>query len=154
MRVVRTDDIDLINSVINHPDIFKMLVDDGTKEIPIPFHPNIYYLAPLITVPNDGAFDETPVGCMLFTPINSITWNPHIGIFPKYRGLGTQAMNLGVEWMFKNTPCRKIVAHPPVYNKPMIRVFEKCNFTYEGRSTKSVLRDGLLHDRLLMGREK
>lgn len=154
MRVERTEDIAFIRYIIHHPEIHEMLIEDGQSEIPVPIRQNLYYLVPKIEIGMDGIISDAPIGCILFAQVNSVTWNPHIGILPMYRGNGTEAMGLGVQWMFDNTPCRKIVANPPSYNKAMIRVFEKCNFNYEGRSPKSVLRNGLLHDRLMMGKEK
>ena len=135
---MRTFDIERVKGVICHPEILP-LVCDGEPAFPV--HDSIYYL-----MPEDGA------GVVAFLPINSITWNPHIAILPEHRGRGTGLMTEALNWMFENTPCRKVVAYPPSYNLPMIRVFEKCGFSREGFSPRSFEFRGQVYDRVLMGR--
>lgn len=134
----RVFDIDLVKAVICHPEI-QPAICEGEPSFPV--HDSIYYL-----MPEDGA------GVVMFMPINTITWNPHIAVLPEHRGRGSELMAAGCQWMFDNTPCRKIVAFPPAFNKAMIRVFEKCGFAHEGVSPNSFMFYGEMHDRILMGR--
>jgi len=119
-------------------------------------HETIYHLLAKNATYVDGAVDEVTVGIVSFIPINSVTWNPHIVVVPEYQGsgVGTAILLDAIEWMFSNTPCRKIVAYPPVFKGKMIRVFEKCGFKVEGYSPASFLWRGVLHDRVLMGLER
>jgi RimJ/RimL family protein N-acetyltransferase len=138
MILERTTDVALIKSIIEHPEIAP-LIFEGEAQVPI--HDSIYYLV-------------AKEGIVAFIPINSISWNPHIAVLPEYRGKGTELMQSGLEWMFKNTECKKVVAFPPSYNKPMIRVFEKCGFKQEGFSPNSFMFKGQIYDRLLLGIER
>lgn len=155
VKVERTEDAALIKSVFDDPDCRPWMRDDGTpKEWSPTIHPLMYYLTPMIEAWDEGVLSDTPIGMLLFTPVNSTTWNPHMAVLPQYRGRGTAAMKAGLDWMWKNTPARKMVAFPPVYNPRMIRVFQKCAFKVEGWSSRSVMHDGKLHDRMVMGLEK
>ena len=153
VKVERTENIGLVNSMLALEGIRETVWDDSGPA-PLPLHPGIYYLIASMDVWDEGAVNECAIGCMAFMPVNAVTWNPHIAILPKYRGKGTQAMKSGIVWMFEHTPCKKLVAYPPEYNKPMVRVFEKCGFDHEGFSPDSILKNGLLHGRNLMGRNK
>lgn len=94
------------------------------------------------------------VGIIMFFPVNPICWNPHICILPGYRGVGTEALMWAIEWMFENTECKKLIAHPPAYNTAMIKVFKKLGFHLEGVSPKSIMKNGELEGRILYGLEK
>ena len=153
--VSRTEDVALVRSVIGHPGVRKFLLDDN-EEVAVPLHPSIYYLSVRQAQFMDGAVADALIGVVAFIPVNTITWNPHIGILPEHQGcgLGTFAMREAVAWMFANTPCRKVVAYPPAFNGAMVSVFKKCGFRIEGHSPDSFLWHGKIHDRLLMGIEK
>lgn len=138
-------------AVIGHPEVRPYTYDmDG--EIPCPMHESIYHLI----AKEDFGFDPGDIqtrvlGSVTFMPVNSITWNPHIGVLPEYRGYGTEIMRAAMQWMFAKTPCLKLVAHPPTSNPRMIRVFEKCGFVREGYSRDSFPWRGEIYDRVLMG---
>lgn len=153
MHVERTFDPELVRSIIAHPGI-KPYTWEGEGEPPVPMHESIYYLLAKDERYADGAVEDVTFGVVAFIPVNPVTWNPHMAILPQHRGTGTQAMNLAMRWMFENTPCRKLVAHPPAFNSRMIRVFEKCGFKTEGVSPKSFLWHGVMHARILMGADK
>ena len=151
MRVERTEDVEFISSVLRHPDIADLVSDDG--EVKLPIHPELYYLVPKIEIGVEpGIIEERAIGCLAFAPVNYVTWNPHAAILPQYRGRGTEAMRLGIQWMRENTRCRKLVANVPEYNARMIRVFQKCKFQHEGFSPGSALKRDVLYGRVLMGR--
>ena len=145
MRVERTFNLDIIKSIVEHPELRDLLTEDG-EVVHVPSHPDIYWLL---------SYNKDILrGFVGFIPINSITWNPHIAILPEFRGCGTDTMYAGIQWMFQNTPCQKIVAYPPGYNKAMIRVFEKCGLHREGLSPDSFMFRGKVYDRILMGIER
>lgn len=157
MIIERTEDKAYMASVLLDPAIAHLMRDDGTPtEFDPMIHPLMYYLIPKMDVAFEpGIVESVPIGLVVFNPCNSTTWNPHIGILPKYWGHGTEALLAGIDWMFKNVPaCLKMVCFPPVYNPRMIRVFQKCHFQIEGMSSKSILHDGKLWDRMVMGLEK
>ena len=145
MSINRTHDERVVRAVISHPEI-KPLICDLEGEPPTIMHDQVYHLSVHI----QGQL----AGLVTFIPVNAITWNPHINIFPNFRGCGTGAMQAAIDWMFDNTPCLKLVAFPPEYNKAMIRVFQKCGFQDEGYSRKSFRFKGVIYDRLLLGMRK
>jgi hypothetical protein len=155
MRLERTEDVALISSIINHPEIKPHIILDGQTDLPIPIHPSVYHLIPKIDVGVEpGMIESIPIGIVMFFPVNPICWNPHVCILPQYRGMGTEALMWGIEWMFSNTECKKLIAHPPVTNTAMIQVFKKLGFHLEGVSPKSVMKNGELVGRILYGLEK
>jgi len=153
IAIERTADPTVVRQVVEHPGV-RPHIHEGETAVPIPVHESIYYLAAKVQRYSEGAVEDVLIGVMAFLPVNGAAWNPHIAILPAHRGTGTEAMRLGVAWMFENTPCEKIVAHPPVFNTAMVRVFEKCGFRREGYSPRSFRWHGELHDRFLMGIEK
>lgn len=154
MTIERTENAPLLLSILRTEGIAEWVGDDGS-EIVVSLHSRIYYLLAKIEIGVEpGLIEERVIGFMAFQPVNGITWVPHVAILPLYRGMGTQALMAGMQWMFANSPCLKLTAAPPEYNKPMVRVFEKCGFTDEGFSKDSVCKNGLLYGRHLFGRGK
>lgn len=152
MRVERTNDLRSIQSVFNHPAIVRDVWDFGEPK-PLRQAPTVYYLLATDEHYSDGAVEDVVIGAMMFVPMNSVTWNPHIAILPAHRGNGTEVMRLGMEWMFENTECKKLVAYPPSFNQRMIRVFEKCGWRHEGISLASFSWNGQIYDRVMLGAE-
>lgn len=146
-----TTQTSMLNNILSQPGIRESIGDDSPGEIQLPLRQDFYYFLAKIDIGIDGMMEDRIIGCLAFMPVNFITWNPHLAILPKHRGRGTQVMELGCQWMFANTRCKKIVAFPPEYNKAMIRVFEKCGFLREGFSPDSIMKNSTLHGRLLMG---
>lgn len=144
MFVYRTRDRGFVESVLRHPGV-KPHVWDRSDEPQAPIVDSVYYLVPQI---------ERQLGIVVFVPANDVAWTAHSALYPWTAGLGTTAMKLGIEWMFRHTACRKIVADPPAFNARMVRVFEKCGLKREGMSPKSFSWHGELHDRVLMGIER
>jgi RimJ/RimL family protein N-acetyltransferase len=157
LKLERTEDVERIKAIVCHPEVFPHITDDD-ELVYVPIHPKIYYLILQMDEPVeiDAALPQD-AGLVTFTPVNSCTWIPHVALMPEYRGfgLGVAAISLGMAWIFENVEaCRKLVARPPEFNKAMIRVFEKCGFHQEGRSPKSFMRFGQLHDRVYYGFER
>lgn len=95
---------------------------------------------------------ENLTGCVVFFPIYSMAWNPHIAILPEYRGCGTDVMREGCAWMFANTACLKMLAFP--FKPIMQRMYRKCGFKVEGYSKKLLYRNGNLLDCQIVGLNK
>ena len=157
MRLERSEDEKRVTAVLFHPDIFPHVSDDGEERVFVR-HPKLYYLMVQVDEPisMDGV-KAADIGMVTFTPVNFCTWIPHVSILPGHRslGLGSLALAVGMGWMWEHIPnCWKLVARPPAFNHAMIRVFEKCGFHREGRSPKSFMRHGVLHDRIYFGYER
>ncbi len=152
MNLGRTQDQSLVLGIIGHPVLRKELFEEDV-EPQAPIHPSIYYLVAWDEKFSDGAVEDRVVGVAAFHQVNAITWTPHLVILPEHRGKGTEVLAKASQWMFENTPCKKLFAAPPIYNVAMIRCFEKCGFFLEGRSPESFLWHGEIYDRILMGKE-
>lgn len=154
MFIERTFDHEAVRAVIGHPAV-RPYSDDSDGDLVVPMHAKIYHLLANEDIGVDpGEIQTRTLGSVSFVPVNGITWNPHIGVLPEYRGRGTEVMRAACAWMFRNTPCEKIVAYPPTSNPRMVRVFEKCGFAREGYSPRSFPWRGSIYDRILMGKEK
>jgi RimJ/RimL family protein N-acetyltransferase len=156
VRLERTEYMKTIDRIAHHPSVFPFISDDAGDQ-PMPDPRRVHYLLVRVDEPisESGVKDEV-VGFVAFYPENYCTMVPHIALLPEHRGrgVGTEALQLAAQWVFANTPCRKLVARPAENNRAMIRVFEKCGFRYEGTSTRSLLRKGELFDRICFGLEK
>lgn len=139
MKLVRTEDLSIIESIFLHPEI-KPEVGDAKFII----HDSVYWLL--------SYQDENIAGCIVFFPIYSLAWNPHIAILPKYRGCGSDVMREGCAWMFENTACLKLLAFP--FKPIMQRVYQKAGFQIEGFSRGLLYRDGNLLDCQIVGLNK
>lgn len=153
MRLERTFDAALVQAILSKPGV-KERIWEGDSNPAVPMHESIYYLIATDELYGDGAVEDVTLGVVGFIPVNNVAWNPHIAMHPECRGRGTEVMRAAIGWMFENTECLKVIAHPPAYHKAMIRVFEKCGLELEGCSPKSFRWNGILHARLLMGIDK
>ncbi len=153
MRLTRTTDPQEVRAVFEAPGV-REHIWDRAERMPVPIAPTIYHLLAKEQRFSDGSVEDCMIGALMFVPMNLIAWNPHIAVLQKYRGCGTELMRAGMEWMYENTPCEKLLAYPPEFNAPMIRVFEKCGFAREGYSPRSFRWHGALCGRLLMGADK
>ena len=141
MNLIRTNDLDLIKSVFHHPDIKPIIMDE---EVDLPITDSVYWLA---------AYQSSILcGLIVFFPIYSLAWNPHIAVLPEHRGCGTEIMKAGIRWMFDKTPCNKIIAFP--FQPIMLRVYEKSGFSVDGFSPKLLTKGGRQIDCYFVGLSK
>jgi RimJ/RimL family protein N-acetyltransferase len=140
----RTTDRALIESVVLHPQVRHEVAND--PEVGIVFHEHIYWLL--------ARLGGVLIGLVVFLPVYGEAYNSHIAILPEYQkgGNGTEVMRLGVQWIFENTPCTKILAFP--FKPAMIRIYQKCGFDTEGFSRKLISFHGVLQDCLIVGMTK
>lgn len=150
MRIERTYDMGLIRGVFTHHDIYDHITDDGALDVtdyePLD-NPALYYLAALEDV-------FTVAGVFLCVPVNCICYEGHAAILPEYRKNTEDIYRAAFAWMFENTPCQKIVGYTPAYNTAARLVSRRAGMVTEGRSAKSFLKRGVLHDRIIFGIEK
>lgn len=153
--IERTTDRRLVESVFLHPAVKPMMFDYDERELNM--SDRLIYLADYLEEHADGAVGRGKlVGIVCFLPVTNVAWNPHIALLPEHQGcgLGHLTMRHAIEWMFRSTPCEKLIAYPPVFKLAMIRVFYKCGFAQEGLQARAIRWYGELHDRMVMGLEK
>ena len=59
-----------------------------------------------------------------------------------------------LEWIWANTPAQKIMAVIPDLYPNVIRFVHQFGFRLNGINTRSILKDGQLHDQWIMGIER
>lgn len=136
-----------VERVLMDGDVFPFIIDDiycGYHQIHETLSdPDIYVL-----MPNSEA-------CFLFLPMVSVTYDSHVAVLPKSRG--PQAVESGkqaIEWMWDNSPARKIVANVPENRDDVVRYVLRVGFKKEGTMTEAFLKDGKLRDLIMFGINK
>lgn len=145
----RTFDVDYIKSCVTHPKIWDHSVDDGgtrINEYTPPIDECVYWLK---AVENGKQY-----GVFLLHPHNSICYEVHTCLLPEIWGRTIECTHAGIEWMFKNTSCRRIITSVPKYNKLALRLAKKSGLKEYGINTKSYLKNGILHDLIILGISK
>jgi L-amino acid N-acyltransferase YncA len=56
-----------------------------------------------------------------------------------------------VPWLFGHTPCRRLIAEIPAYNRLTVQLARRSGFIDYGRNPKSFMKFGKLQDLVLMG---
>ena len=150
MTIERTHDMPLVRSVITHEKIWPMVADDlaGAREDFIPLdHPATCYLSA-----RDG---DHLLGIWMLNPENSVTWDVHTCLLPSAWGaLAIKAACHAIQWVWDNTPCRRLVTKVPVFNRLALRFARMAGMVEYGRNPRSFLKNGELHDQILLGISK
>lgn len=81
----------------------------------------------------------------------SACWEIAIGLFDQFRsqGLGTQAQELLVDYLFTHYPRHRIQATTAIENAAERRSLEKVGFVQEGIIRQAQWRDGAWHDQVI-----
>jgi RimJ/RimL family protein N-acetyltransferase len=148
----RSIDYELIRSIITHPKLWPYLSDDGSPE-PEDFQPirheALWYVI-VREVEADAAGDL--LGMWMFVPQNSICWEVHTALLPSAWGeRGQLASRLLPGWMWKNTPCRRIITSVPSSNRLALHFAARAGMTVYGVNECSYLKNGMLCDQICLG---
>ena len=99
-----------------------------------------------------GVFeDEKMAGAFLVKPLNTHCYEIHGGVHPEFWGRGAEICNLMGRSLFVGTPCLKIIAIIPEFNRLMRKCVQKAGMREEGVIRKSFLKYMRLHDQYLYG---
>jgi len=96
-------------------------------------------------------------GCVFIARplMGGIVYECHTFVQPVYRGIwAVQAAQKAMDWVFENTPCRKLVGFTPTWNRPALAFARMCGFHKEGQLKKSHLKNGVLYDHVVFGLTK
>ena len=148
IHVERTFDWELVRRIFASPEIYKHLGDDfsPSQEAYEPVtNPSLIYLL---------ASNGHPCGIFLFAPENGICFNTHIAFLPSGWGAAREAAKQAAVWMFSNTRCQRIVASVPAYNRLALKTAKATGVTQFGVNEASFLKNGKLHDQILLGLSK
>lgn len=143
----RSTDYELIRSILTHPKIYPHISDDGSppREEYRPVESDaIWY----VVVRDCGEV----LGLWMFVPLNTITYEIHTALLPK--AWGSRAIQAALElpdWIWQNTPCRRIVTHVPSPNRLALRFALAAGMEMFGIDKASYLKNGVLCDQFCLG---
>jgi RimJ/RimL family protein N-acetyltransferase len=141
----RTQDLELVRSILTHPRVYPWVGDDFSPAAE-DFRPNpdprIWYVI---------VRAEKVLGLLLFLQQSTILWEVHIAMLPGGWGRATEAAVGGFRWLFANAPAVRIVGTIPVSNRLACSLAERSGMIQFGLNPKSILRGGQLQDMKLYG---
>lgn len=146
----RTADYALVKHVITHPKIWPHAVDDFACS-PEQWEPTQSELVWYVLV-KDGA---EVLGLFMLVQENAICWKVHTCLLPTAWGQRAKlAAREGVQWVWTNTPCLRLVTDVPEYNTLALRFAHMGGMTQFGVNLKSYMKSGRLQDVILLGISK
>ena len=157
MTFLRTRDVRIIRAILTEPRIYPWMGDDFTppaKQFRVNPDERIWYV--LVRLDDYLTGLGGIIGLFAFVPDNTICWQAHVAMLPKVPPRIThQAGRQIVNWIFSNTPCCRIIASIPAYNRAAIRFgLQVMGLTGYGVNESSFQRHGRLWDQILLGRSK
>ncbi len=88
----------------------------------------------------------------LFHALNHVTYQMHVAIVDgPARSRGVRSSIKASRWLFKNTPCRKVISFIAANHKAALAFAYQAGMKYEGTHVKSVLQDGILRNMISVG---
>jgi RimJ/RimL family protein N-acetyltransferase len=146
----RTFDEKTIKEIITHPRVWAGSTDDFSPDAQ-DFEPiigaNVWYV-----LARDG---NELLGLWVLHPQNFICWEIHTCLLPTSWGpRGLQAAKELTDWIWINTPCRRVVTNVPDYNRLALRFAKEAGMEQFGINKKSLQKNGQLHDQIMLGVSK
>ena len=145
----RSQDYELVRKILTHPRIYDKISDDFSPARddyrPIE-HDAVWYV--IVRESEDGAL----FGLWMFHPQNGICWEVHTALLPIAYGVpGRLAAQLLPSWIWKHTPCRRIVTNVPSTNRLALRFAIAAGMKIFGINRASYLKGGKLCDQICLG---
>jgi hypothetical protein len=147
----RTTDFALVRQILTHPRMFPHMGDDflpAPEQFVLNTDPRISYV--LVS-------DEwRAIGLFCFIPENEICWAAHVAMLRKvHPALTHRAGKEIIEWLWRNTPCRRLIASVPASNPAAVRFgVQAMGLIRYGVNRRSFMKGGRLVDQILMGRSR
>ena len=147
MTFERSDNLDIIKSVVTHKNVYPAVSDDFSPE-PQDWEPIDPRVAWYVVV-KDG---ETLLGLWALIPVSKILWQIHTCLLPVAYGERARAAakELG-PWIWDHMPCMRVITEVPAYNRLALRFAKEAGMTQFGLNPKSYQKFGQLHDVALLG---
>lgn len=146
IEIYRTTDPDEIKSVLCHPVVYGLISDDGSlprEQFEPLIHELVYYIAARI----DGELAAIYQLCA----VNSICYDAHINILPRFWGRTQGATKEALRWVKENTHIKKLQGRIPENYRHVLNHVLTNGFEIEGRQKKSIMRRGVLLDQCIVG---
>lgn len=148
IRQAMLSDLAAVNYVMRHPDVYPMTMYDGKVRVDDFSADKLIRCGP----PTYVLIDDCNCFVSVSVPENSVTWVVHENVLPDARGKkAVKICNEMASWMFKNTPCQKLIGYTPVSHRRAVVFAQMCGFKIEGRIKNSILINGNLEDLYVVG---
>lgn len=145
MKLERTHDMALVESIMRHPSIWPHVHDDGAEDWQPFDHDAIYWM--LVTRSNGESG-----GVFMVHQANSYCYEMHTCLLPCAWGTeASKAAQILLGWAFKETECRKMVTNVPAYNRAAFRFAKAGGMQQEGINRASFMRNGQMIDQIMLG---
>jgi RimJ/RimL family protein N-acetyltransferase len=149
----RSFDYELIRRIITHRRIYPHVSDDGSPPAneyrPIESD-GVWYVVVRDIYPDAGA--QEILGLWIFHPHTSICWEIHTALLPNAWGeRGQCAARLLPDWIWKHTPCRRIITSVPASNRLALHFAFRAGMKAYGVNEASILQNGRLCDQVCLG---
>ena len=149
IRRATIEDADAVRAIYCHPEMAEIFFDDGIKPAQMDFSQLVNIPVAYFIIASDDGKD---IGLFFFYPMNTITFELHTAFLPGHRGAKVRrASVLAREYMFANTPCRKVITQIPVDNRRAYVMARLCGMEQEGINRRSWLKNGKIVDQYTMG---
>ena len=66
------------------------------------------------------------------------------------KSIGTDSLKTAMSFLFNKINIHRLHTHIIDYNKASLRLFEKCNWTIEGKERKGIFMNNVYHDNILL----
>ena len=150
MKFEISTDVELIRKIATSPWIYPHISDD--------FSPNAEDWQP----PIGSAFvylivydEQELLGMWTLYKQNAICWEIHTCLLPNAWGKRARVAGKEViDWIFENTDCLRIVTNVPDYNRLAFKYAIECGLIRYGLNPASYMKDGKLHNQILLGISK
>jgi RimJ/RimL family protein N-acetyltransferase len=152
----RSLDYELIRRILTHERIWPHISDDGSPPAD-QYRPMeselIWYVIVRDIYPDAGP--EEILGLWMFTPHNAVCWEVHTALLPEaWGGRAHQAARLMADWIWRNTPCRRLITNVPTTNRLALHFAVKSGMHIFGVNPASYLKHGTLCDQVMLGISK
>lgn len=153
IKFERSFDYELICRIMVHPRIWPHISDDGSPPAseyrPIESQA-IWYV--IVREVHPDLKGEDLLGLWMFVPQNTVCWEVHTCLLPCAWGeRGLRAAKLLPNWIWRHTPCRRIVTNVPRTNRLAYHFAVKAGMRMFGVNIASYLKDGKYCDQICLG---
>jgi len=142
--VFRSESIEDISKIINHPKVFEWLGDDLS----------VYPFVPVLNNTTLYVMNEEKTGLIIMEPLNGVTCQIHTAVLPELWGRADKFVKEVIAWCFINTLYQKAITYIPDYNRPAIQLAKRVGMEKEGRIRKSFLKKWKLRNQFIYGLTK
>lgn len=150
LRIEPIHDAELIAQTMRHPRIYAHISDDGCPPR------EDFSVTPTEALLHLGVYEgEQFLGLFVVHPQNFVCYEVHTCLLPDAWGSRALAATRAcMDWLFSNTPCRRIVTTVPAGNELALRLARRTGLTVYGINPSSLQRHGALLDQTLLGISK